>query len=52
MGIEENRRIANEFFQRIDILMIVRDGRISTVHEYLDTQHVYDAWFKPEPAAV
>ena len=33
--------------QKYHILMTIRDGRIATVREYLDTQHVYDVWFKP-----
>ncbi|HWA36802.1 MAG TPA: nuclear transport factor 2 family protein [Burkholderiales bacterium] len=32
--------------QKYHILMTIRDGRIVTVREYLDTQHVYDVWFK------
>jgi ketosteroid isomerase-like protein len=32
--------------QKYHILMTIRDGRIATVREYLDTQHVYDVWFK------
>ena len=34
--------------QKYHVLMTVRDGRIVSVREYLDTQHVYDVWFKPE----
>jgi ketosteroid isomerase-like protein len=27
--------------------MVIRDGKISAVREYLDTQHVFEVWFKP-----
>jgi ketosteroid isomerase-like protein len=27
--------------------MIIRDGKISAVREYLDTQHVFATWFQP-----
>lgn len=36
--------------QKYHILMTIRDGRIAAVREYLDTQHVYEVWFKPETA--
>lgn len=36
--------------QKYHILMIVRGGRIAAVREYLDTQHVYDVWFRSETA--
>ena len=32
--------------QKYHILMVVRDGRIAAVREYLDTQHVHDVWFR------
>ena len=32
--------------QKYHLLMVVRNGRISAVREYLDTGHVYDVWFK------
>jgi ketosteroid isomerase-like protein len=35
--------------QKYHILMVVRGGRIAAVREYLDTQHVHDVWFRPEP---
>ena len=28
-------------------LMIIRDGKICAVREYLDTQHVLAVWFQP-----
>jgi ketosteroid isomerase-like protein len=33
------------------MLLTLRDGQVSAVREYLDTQHVVDTWFRPEPAA-
>jgi ketosteroid isomerase-like protein len=36
--------------QKYHILMVVRDGRIASVREYLDTQHVYDVWFRRDEA--
>jgi len=36
--------------QKYHILMTIRDGKIVAVREYLDTQHVYEVWFKPETA--
>lgn len=36
--------------QKYHILMTIRDGRITAVREYLDTQHVHEVWFKPETA--
>jgi ketosteroid isomerase-like protein len=32
--------------QKYHILMVVRDGKIAAVREYLDTQHVHDVWFR------
>ncbi len=32
--------------QKYHILMVVREGRIAAVREYLDTQHVHDVWFR------
>jgi uncharacterized protein len=34
------------YAQKYHLLMIVRDGRIAAVREYLDTQHVHDTWFR------
>lgn len=39
-----NGRIYN---QEYHTLMTVRDGKISTIREYLDTQHVLTIWFQP-----
>jgi len=43
-GKLENGRIYN---QEYHTLMVIRDGKISAVREYLDTQHVFEVWFKP-----
>ena len=32
--------------QKYHVLLVVRGGRIASVREYLDTQHVYDVWFR------
>lgn len=32
--------------QEYHLLMTVRDGKISAVREYLDTQHVFATWFQ------
>jgi len=45
-GKLQNGRIYN---QEYHLLMTIRDGKISTVREYLDTQHVFVTWFQPEP---
>jgi len=33
--------------QEYHMLITIRDGKISAVREYLDTQHVYATWFQP-----
>jgi hypothetical protein len=43
-GKLKNGRIYN---QEYHTLMVMRDGKISAVREYLDTQHVFEVWFKP-----
>jgi hypothetical protein len=43
-GKLKNGRIYN---QQYHTLMVIRDGKISAVREYLDTQHVFEVWFKP-----
>lgn len=40
-----------QYRQSYHVLMAFRDGRIATVREYLDTQHVHDVWFAPAAAA-
>lgn len=37
--------------QTYHFLMEFRDGKISAVREYLDTQHAFAVWFAPFPAA-
>src|SRR5215472_11687352 len=41
-GELRNGRIYN---QEYHFLMTIRDGKISAVREYLDTQHVFATWF-------
>lgn len=42
-GALRNGRIYN---QQYHFLLTVRDGKVSAVKEYLDTQHVYAVWFQ------
>ena len=37
--------------QEYHILMTFREGKICSVREYLDTQHAYDVWIRPDAAA-
>jgi ketosteroid isomerase-like protein len=39
-----NGRVYN---QEYHMLVVVRDGKVSAVREYLDTQHVLAVWFQP-----
>lgn len=48
-GELKNGRIYN---QEYHMLMEIRDGKISAVREYLDTQHVFAVWFRPDEAPV
>jgi uncharacterized protein len=43
-GELRNGRIYNNEYH---FLITIRDGKISTVREYLDTQHVFETWFRP-----
>lgn len=43
-GELKNGRVYNQHYH---LLMTIRDGRISEVREYLDTQHVFAIWFQP-----
>lgn len=43
-GELRNGRVYN---QQYHMLMTIRDGKISEVREYLDTQHVFATWFQP-----
>jgi ketosteroid isomerase-like protein len=40
--LQNGRTYTNEYH----MLMTIRDGRISEVKEYLDTQHVFATWFQ------
>jgi uncharacterized protein len=40
----KNGRIYNQDYH---VLMVMRDGKIHAVREYLDTQHVHSVWFQP-----
>lgn len=42
-GELRNGRVYN---QEYHFLLTIRDGKISAVKEYLDTQHVYATWFQ------
>lgn len=42
-GELQNGRIYNNQYH---VLMTIRDGQISEVREYLDTQHVFATWFQ------
>lgn len=42
-GELRNGRVYN---QEYHFLLTIRDGRISSVREYLDTQHVFATWFQ------
>lgn len=43
-GKLKNGRIYNNTYH---FLLVMRDGKITEVREYLDTQHVYAIWFQP-----
>jgi ketosteroid isomerase-like protein len=43
-GELQNGRV---YKQEYHILLTIRDGKISAVREYLDTQHVFAIWFQP-----
>lgn len=40
-------RNGRRYQQAYHFLLVFRDGRISAVKEYLDTQHAYDVWIAP-----
>ncbi len=44
-GELQNGRVYNNEYH---ILVKFRDGKISAVHEYLDTQHVFATFFQPD----
>ena len=39
-------RNGRRYRQQYHFLLTFRDGRISTVREYLDTQHAFDVWMR------
>ena len=43
LGELQNGRVYNNEYHT---LMTIRDGKISEVREYLDTQHVFATWFQ------
>ena len=36
-----------KYRQQYHVLFTLRDGKIASVHEYLDTQHAHDVWIRP-----
>ncbi len=44
LGTLRNGRVYNNQYH---MLMRIADGRIVEVHEYLDTQHVLETWYRP-----
>lgn len=47
-GSLKNGRVYNNLYH---LRLTLRDGKIASVREYLDTRHVYDTWYASEPAA-
>jgi ketosteroid isomerase-like protein len=39
-------RNGRQYRQQYHFLMTFRDGRIASVHEYLDTHHAYEVWMR------
>lgn len=46
-ALKNGRVYANTYHLRLTL----RDGKIATVREYLDTQHVYATWYAPDTGA-
>ena len=44
-GELKNGRVYNNHYH---LAMVIRDGKVWRVREYLDTQHVFAIWFQPE----
>jgi ketosteroid isomerase-like protein len=42
-----DHRNGRSYRQQYHLLIRLRDGKIATVHEYLDTQHAHDVWIRP-----
>lgn len=40
-------RNGRQYRQKYHFAITIRDGKIARVHEYLDTMHVHDVWFRP-----
>jgi ketosteroid isomerase-like protein len=40
-------RNGRQYRQQYHFLIGLRDGKISSVHEYLDTQHAFEVWMRP-----
>jgi uncharacterized protein len=47
-GTLKNGRVYNN---RYHLRLTIRDGKIAAVREYLDTQHVYETWYAPDPTS-
>jgi ketosteroid isomerase-like protein len=43
-------RNGRRYRQQYHFAITLRDGKIAAVREYLDTQHAFDVWLRPEPA--
>ena len=40
-------RNGRKYRQQYHFLIRFREGKIATVHEYLDTQHAFEVWMRP-----
>ena len=47
--VESSGELKNgrSYRQQYHFLITVRDGKIASVREYLDTHHAWDVWMKP-----
>ena len=41
-------RNGRQYRQQYHFLIAFRDGKIASVHEYLDTQHAFEVWMRPK----
>src|SRR4051812_6688162 len=39
-------RNGRRYRQQYHFLIVLREGKIAAVHEYLDTHHAYDVWLR------
>jgi uncharacterized protein len=48
LEVESDGELLNgrRYNQQYHFLLTVREGKISAVREYLDTQHVFATWFQ------